>query len=517
MPMVHSIISEADTHVYLPVLKQVAHHLVNALNVQQYIENYIYIETGWTSVKSTRVNHTFFTRTDGLHLVAEQMPYNNPVFDTQSFLYSTGHGFQPWTLDINHFQLFHDEIAEISLHETCLPTSFTINCNFWFQNRNIAYETIKKMMIRFASGEIYNLSIAYDYPIPKDIVNAMIELYKYRKFDGVDNIFGPTFKETGKVTFANWIDKASQASFVTNMSRNGKHKELCITKTINNALISIEYDSSKPVEDKQGAIPSRYAVPFTVKIQFEEPSAVVIKYPCIVDSAVLDDSLIPAVRKNESPIASMPWTLPTPNMQAAYWAHAAVRDPATGEVVCPFYDDWQLPWDQLIHRSYRPFFRTLYTPEEDGKQLVLDLKDALTEDGMKLDPIVLEVLAAQLNDSFRLDCIFNISSYVRSNRQMATSMSLDKDLILRVNVKDLHPQRHLILSEITDLKYLNPKWYEWFKKYPWYFQGNDQFPGYDPSNNTGDKDATYRSKRIFRYNLVPRYPSQRNGQAGPTE
>ena len=38
MPVVHSVVSEANTHIHLPMITQVAHHLVNSLNLPQYIK-----------------------------------------------------------------------------------------------------------------------------------------------------------------------------------------------------------------------------------------------------------------------------------------------------------------------------------------------------------------------------------------------------------------------------------------------------------------------------------------------
>lgn len=514
MPLVHSVVSEADSHIYLPVLKQVAHHLVQSLNIGQYIKDDIYIDTGRTSAKSGRKNHTFFVRKNGLHIQAEQLPYGAPAFDFQSFAFSLGHGFHSSNRETHMYELFKDPVSEITLHESILPTSFNLQCTLWLLSRNIADETLKKIMLRFATGHPYNLSLNYDYPVPKDITSAMVELHKHRKFDVHDPVFGSTFAANQKVTFADWLDKGSRANFVTMMNRTNTNRELCISKVLDNPLIQVNCEVGKPTEEKQNKSIEHYSIPLVVQVQFEEPAAIVMKYPCVVDSIELGEHLIPTIRRNDSPIQS---TIPRSNndlINENFQNLSAVRVGPDGIIQYPYYDDWVVPWNHLFRRSYRPFFISGYLAETDTPQLKLNLSEPLADEVI-LHPIVLEVLKAQGNESFKDDCIFNISSYMRNSVQIRTEMDLDAALNLIVSARDIHPQRHLVISEITDLRYLNPKWYEWYEKYPGYFKGDQQLPGYttDPKNN-GENDATNYPKRIFRACLIPRRPNKRNRPAG---
>ena len=512
MPIVHSVVPEADSHVYMPVLQQVAHHLVNSINIQEYIKNNILIETGWTTPKGTRKNHAFFTRTNTLKITAEQSSFMSPVFEMQSFEFAPGYRNNYAEVAKTHYYpLIEDNTAEIYLWESKLPASFTLNCSLWFNSRNVAYETIKRMFYRFTQGEIYTLSVAYDYPVPKDIISALFNLYKLRKFDIYDWQFAEFFKDTEERTkelsFRDWLSVTARVRFVTTKHRARADKELCINKIIDNALIQVDMDQGKPEEIKVNNVPEVYSIPFTVKIQFEESSAVVLKYPVIIDSTQLSTQFIPHVRHNDTPIASQWPRYSNLLWNGTYHIHSAVHQFPSGAIRIPYYDDWKVPWNHLFSKSYRPFFISLFSADVDKDVLQLDLKDVLYED-IRLKEFVLQTLKEQGNDTFRSDVFFNITSYSREAIQATTDISLSDDLVLTIKAKDIHPQRHLVFYELTDFRYLNPKYWEYFKNHLKEF-------GFDPDNSNdkqyinaitgGGSHGTVRAYRIFNSKLIPRF------------
>lgn len=469
MPTVHSVIAEADSHVYMPVLQQVAHHLIRSLNIQHYIQDNIYIETGWTSPKNTRKNHTFFTRTNTLRMIASQASYMNPIFEMQGFQFTGGHGYYGSQTTSHSYPLLIDPVSEITLYEQVLPASFTLDCTWWFLSRNVAYECIKRMMLRFTTTEFYSISLTYDYPLPKDIVIALYKLYQYKRFSTRESgYFADLLRKklvsnlpdsVKKITFSDWLNYYAKAHFVTTRHRTGRDQELCISKTVDNAIYSLEFDIQKPEEQKTNNVPDTYTVPFTVKIQFEEASHVVFSYPVIIDDKLIEDKLIPKIRNNDTTIAS---TLPKFSNRLwnfAYYGTSAAHMSADGTVVCPFYDEWKMPWTDLWFRSYRPFFTCIFTADDEESGIVrIDLKEALYED-VKLTPVVLYVLREQGEESFRHDAIFNISVWRRNKEQYHGDLHLSDDLILTIKAKDIHAQKHLVLSEIVDYQYADVKWY----------------------------------------------------------
>lgn len=522
MPMIHSIVPESDSHVYMPVLKQLAGHLVKAVNVERYIKDAVYIDTGWTSPKGTRKNHTFFTRTNTLRLVADQQPYNSPVFEYQSFQFTPGHGFNPNTTLTHLNPVIEDNTAGIYLYESVLPASFTIQATWWFNSRNVAYETLKKMIYRYAPGVISTMSLTYDYPMPKDIVSVIYNLYKYRKFDDYDTQYKDILaelKSQGKDTlsFIDWLKGSACTHFSAAKHRVRDDLELCVGKTIDNALIEIACDVGKPEEIKVNNVPEVYTIPFTVKIQFEEASVMVMKYPCIVDATPLPAVFIPNYRGNDTTIASQWPRMSNPLWDGGYRYYSTIKQYPTGAVKIPYYDDWKVPWNHLFSRSYRPFFISLFTADENTPFLKLDLKNYLYED-YRLNEIVIEVLKAQLHESFRADCIFNIAAYCRDNLQAMSDMSLNDDLILTIRASDIHPQRHLVISQITNTAFLNEKWYWVIEKYPDLFPPitnpdywEDVNEGGHGSDQTGIPKDYYginRSFTIFNTALRPVKPTR---------
>lgn len=498
MPVVHSVVSEANTHIHLPMITQVAHHLVNSLNLPQYIKNDIHIETGWTSTKGTRDDHSLRIRGNMFRVMATQASPHAPVFDYQTFNHVGGHTFYPGQLDIAYNPILRDPYSEVSLHEVPLPCSFTLDCTFWMIDRNLAYDIIKRLALRFSNGVVHSLSMVYDYPVPKDIISMLFGLFKFRKFSETDDRFGEIIRAKKELTFADWLDKTSIVNFVMAKSRARNTSELVINKHIDNALLSVEFEGGKPEEDKNMTVANTYQTNFTCRFQFAEAAALILKYPCIVDNTIVPANMIPQPRANDTPIRSMKPAFQNPMLDDAFNELRAVKD-VDEPVVCPYYDDWIVPENELWHRSYRPFFISIYTIEPEKLNTTIDLSGVLYEDS-KLHDIVQYILKAQGNESFRDDCIFNISAYLRDRRQLNSEMSLSPELMLTLKAQNIHPQRHLVISEITDYRYLNPKWWKYIEQFPDYFKPHTK-PG---GNNSGDNNGTNRAFRIFNYALIPR-------------
>ncbi len=498
MPTVHSVVSEASDHIYLPMITQVAHHIVNSLNLPKSIQDNIHIDTGWTTTKGTRDHHSFRVRGNMFRVLATMQPSQSPVFDYQTFNHAAGHTFYPGQLDMAYIPVLRDTGAEITLHEVPMPCSFSLECSFWISDRNLAYDINKRLNLRFSTGIAHYLSTVYDYPVPKDIISALFALFKHRKFDVNDPVFKQMVANKDSITFAKWLDKLSLADFVLASSRTGKRKELVINKTIDNTLMTIDFEGNKPDEDRVHSTPNGYHTTFTCKFQFAEITALILQYPVIVDNTLLPSTMIPQPRNNDTPIRSIEPRYGNPMLNDAYQelsGNKVMQEP----VQCPFYDDWRVPDNELWRRSYRPFFISIYTAEHEKAVTTINLDDILYEDS-KLHEIVRYILKKQGVESFRGDCIFNISSYIRNRMQVHTDMTLDENLLLTIKAKDIHPQRHLVISEISNYRFLNPKWWDLINQFPDFFKPKTK-PG---GNNIGVDDATHRAFRIFRYNIIPR-------------
>ena len=72
MPILHSVVSDTDIHVVDPIIHQLAHKLVDDLNLTKYIKNNIYIDTGFSAVKTTKDdNHSAILNRNQLKIQAE--------------------------------------------------------------------------------------------------------------------------------------------------------------------------------------------------------------------------------------------------------------------------------------------------------------------------------------------------------------------------------------------------------------------------------------------------------------
>jgi hypothetical protein len=283
----------------------------------------------------------------------------------------------------------------------------------------------------------------------------------------------------------------------------------------------------KPEEQKTNNVPDTYTVSFQVKLQFEEASNMIFKYPVIIDDVPLASNLIPEIRSNDTPIASTQPAYRNGLWNFSYYGHTAALRRDEGTVVCPFYDDWVFPWNDLFHKGYRPFFISIFTADTSESGIAtIDLKKPLYED-VCLHPLILYVLKEQGEESFQHDCLINISAWRRNREQFHGDLHLSKDLILTIKAKDPHAQKHLVISEVSHYRFVHTKWFYIVNQFQgsvpsdWTIEdenGNwstgtsetvpswclkQQFPEWF---TTGGKDpyGSYRTIRIFRAALRPR-------------
>lgn len=511
MPLLNSAISELDTHVVLPVAKQVCHYICSSLNIRKQISNDIIIDTGWTSIKGTRDKHRFRTRGNSLYVGVELGSPKSLHWDYQNFTQAMGHQYPTNDLYSVYPEIFSDEVGHTHLYEVIMPLAMTFNCAIWSISRNEAYELPEKLYHRYTPGVVSTLTLSYDYPLPKDILSMLYSIYKYRRFDEDDGSID--LSKEAMNNFGDYVRKYQKAAFGTATSRTLKNQEIVIHKHIDNALLTFDFEGSEPTPQKQNNHPDYYEIPFTVKLQFGRPTELILDYSPIVDNQELPANMLPDIRSHDTPIASTLTYYPLELFDAVTKKYMMSRHYEA--IQMPYYDTWRNFVNVAIVRSYVPIYIGLFTI--DGDTTTIDLNDALGED-YELNPIVKEILYLQGIESFRYDCIFNISVYSDEAVLSTSAVPIEfikhtgtqdadasKDaytLKLNITTTSIHPNRRIVISEITNLKFLNPKWLDLYNKYKGFL---------DPNNNSNidrykelDEDGTYKTIRSFRWRIIPR-------------
>lgn len=459
MPMFFSVTSEMDTHIIRPVLTQLAHHIIERLNLSRVIGDEIYIRTGiWNQPKNTRKNHSFRVRTNSVLIDATIEPINQPIYGG---LYDSRHthgNLIPYRQLFWHYpMIFHDDEADIKMYENIVPCSITMNMLIRMCSRAHGFEIPDRYLSSFSPGTVHTITIAYDVPVPNDILSMMFSLYKHR--DLSDSIKIDCDSGDVKPSFKNYMDRYQKVPFGVLISRTLKHPEFVYSKTILDSKFHLEaLPSGVETSGASQLSPDFYDTSVTFKLQFERTNGIFLQFPCVVDNKLLPSNMLPKPRSVDTPIQSAIKNAghPIELFEANYLRTKIInREP----IQCPFFDDWVLPPSGYLRdQSYLPFFTIMILKPEDTDTEVIDLTKCFGE-SYRLHEKVLEVLKLQKEESFRVDCIFNISVFLRDTPLDSIRMRLDDDLKLYIQCTDIHLQRRLVLSEITDIKYLNEKWY----------------------------------------------------------
>lgn len=513
MPLVYSAISEQTDHIYDVITKQIAHKILRDINPLTPIEDKIYIDTGYSSPQSTTDgdNNSILRNNK---LIVKATPNTNPSslkWDNITGQHVTGQYINSRTLHNQFKMLFADKASGIFVREMNIPTSINLEFELELVSRDQAYEVPAQLFRRYATGQVFTETVTYDYPIPNDILTLLFSLYKMRRL------------ATPK-TFREYIDICSNDKFTYNVSRaENRNIELVVPKTMIDTLCTLEYNEDKPEEIKVNRSANAYQIKFTVTLQFERADMLMMQYPCVVDNQLLPSNMIPLPKTTH--IESLGGPHPTKVFNDMAEQYSMVR---VSEVRMPYYDDWLMPGSIAQKRSYKEFLTAIFLVDEEDPEKVttLPLGEDLG-DGDELHPIVKKILKLQGNESFQTDCIFHIDVFWGDRIIEPNLLSLDENLVLKVPCKDINQTHRIVLSEITDLRYLNPKWLPYLiSDCPYYVLcpviGDLIKKGLleirdgnliDPKKNIfGGTDDSYWPFRVLRADIIAKHQAERNRQ-----
>lgn len=513
----YSAISEQTEHVFDVVTRQMIHKILIDLGPLPEIDNYITIDNGYNAPQNTsNEQHGIILANDKLHVtVANNTNPRSLKWDTLTGLHMTGQ-YVSKKQSIEQFRpIYADKLIDVVLSEMTVPCSMSLDFNIQLLDRDQAYSLPAEIFRRYAPGLVYTELISYDYPIPIDIVSMLYSIFKMRKF-------------STPITFKQYIAGCSNNKFQCVVPRaNTKNQvELVYPKQLINVVTTIEYTEEKPEAIKVQRAAGGYEVKFTVHFQFERADMLTLKYPCIVDNVLVPEIMLP--KQNSSrPMPSMDGPYPLFGMNNAIKSLEKIKPSA---IRMPAYDDWLIPQELAFARSYREFLTAAFLIDETAPDgyTEIDLCDDLTGEGDYLHPTVIEILKIQKRESFRVDCIFHVDVYLGDCIIEPSTITITDDFKLRVPCVDIHKPHRIMLSEITDVKYLDPKWLKYIIQYWPFFlislqvsdllkNGLLEFDGTkldDPANNVlGGTYDSYWPLRIIKADIITRHESTGNNQS----
>ena len=446
MPRLTSDIQELNDHIIDPILRQVAQRMIHTLNLQNVFNDNIIIKTKYSSISDTtdgdmnaRLRESRFV----MDVTIQQHP-TNTKWDVTTFSHTPAYGIGN---NINrNYPIFNDREFGIGLYEQAAPCSLMMQCTMHFKDKSLAYSVPLKLFNTYREGSVFQVTdLFYDYKLPNEIIYVLGEIYNKKEY-------------TRKFeTFYQYLQYWSGNKISMNKSRYADRPELVVKKHTAECLTSVEYADDEPGAENTDTSPNSFTVSFVMTVQFNMPNTNILVYPILIENKLLpiEAMPIPMSIKDKITYASMPDSGIDDYFQAYKQVH-------TEYIQLPYYDDWIVP-PVCTARAYTqsPFFIAACTIDEGEEYNNIDLKTTLGEDFM-LPTVVQAIIRRQeeikKGGTFNPDCIFNISVYYGDEALPNNALSMT-DLVMSYKGRKLNLVYHLVISEITDIRKLDPIYY----------------------------------------------------------
>lgn len=508
MPIFDCEISEVSEHILYPIILQSVNKIIFDMGLKDVFQNNIDIRTGLTGVSKFKdKNRNQKIRHSRFECVAT--PQMNPMSvqwsECTTFKHSPAYGRLKYQIEDKH-RIFEDPSAQVFLYEQNAPCSIQMSCNMILVNSNIAYSLPSKFYNRYLDGTVFQLEdLMFDFSLPKRVLYVLHSIYKNR------NIELP-FDKYLSICSNNEISYILNKNDIASKKPNIRN-EFVVQKMLMSALAKIEYTEDRPTEERSEKVPNEFHVPFVYTIQFSRPNSLILTYPIVVDNKILPADVIP-VRNNRmlSNILMRNDTITTEN----YYNEFVYE--RINYIQCPYYDDWtQKPDSILKATSYNELIVAAFLLDTDVKETKINVESGF--DKYTLHPYVIQIIREQCQGSFDRDCLFNISIFRNDSLLESCHLDMDEDLNVLLPYNLFNCNYHIVISELKNMKFLNPKYFWLLYQYQDMFdksvmdQMDNLYPGwkdrFDPNSKNdykGNEYGTYTPFRVLIADIIAKQP-----------
>lgn len=454
MPLLSQPITELTQHIYNPVIHQIVNRLLDLLGYTDIIGDQVYVNTDWsTHTRTSSLNNNVFLGQQTFRCDAHlQMNPTSQKFDCYSFNHTTAYGISNDTLN-NSMPTYWDKENRVRIIEMCSPVTIVLNCELQLNSAELAFQTPAQLFNSYDNGSVVRFNdLAYDYPIPKPIISVLYGMWQ------IDRIKG---KPAGK-TFKSYITNHTGERWQYHKHREKKEYELVVPVYDLMTLGTLEYSDDRPQGVMDGKLPISYSIPFQYTIQFSSPTLNILQYPPVCNNQLLPNRLVPQSSiERFNNMSEVQRTTAWENYSSTF-----IKKPQRC-IQMPHYDEWVVPSKSPARCSSQVpvVIAAILIDDETTLKAEVDFSGNL-DPTVTLQDYVKEILYQQGDASVESDCIYNVALY-KEDRQLVpySDYSFNEDLKLFFTASDLYSHYHVVVSCISDLSKLNPKWYDLLKKF----------------------------------------------------
>lgn len=492
MPIYNTPVTEFTRHVLDPLVQTRIHSLIKSFNLQEIVKDNIHIKYGFSTGKSVRdANKNINIRNNRLDVEVDvNMNPLNLKWDHTNFKLSSGYGYRKEQLTLDR-SVFMDPGVGVHLHLHETPCNVTMNVNFTTLSRTVAYTVISQYYNLYHGEDntwMYT-DFMYDLPINKRILNILYDIFKLRRFD------------TEQISFPGYMHAGSVCAISELINRAGTTKEIVLRAHKTNLIQEITMSADKPQENNDNQGTFSFSIPFNITTQFSRPDFYTLFYPItIMNSMIPARHIVSPYTKNETMNNVDFIKSQIERYTYEYWKNEYVH--FVNPLSSPYYDDWRPPYE-ASYRNYtqRPFWILAVTLDETEQGFIADTTDVILfneiVDKFHLHPIVEEIIGIQGCESYEPDCLFNITVYKNDVEISKEELLWDTDSrAVSIPRNSREHRYHIVISEMLDLNFLNPKWDFLVDRYKDFFKNKD-------NPNGGDDYGSYIGKRVWYGDIIP--------------
>ena len=454
MPLITCGILENVDHIFHPIVKQVAHRLVDSLNLTSIIGDGIYIDSDWsTHSKTSSLSKDAIVNADQFRVdVSVQLNPTSQKWDCYTFAHSCAHDLTLNNIN-DRVPIFYDKNNSVRIIEMQTPVTFQLNCKISLQEAELAYTVANQLYAKYENGTVVHMNdLIYDYPLPKEILTILLKIWNMDRISG---------KDSGN-SFYNYLKKNSNGVLELNTNRNIKNEyEVLVSKVNLQTLGALEFSNDKPDVEKAEKLSLVYDIPFTYTIQFGMPNISLMHYPCLINNQLLPAEFIP--RDNHSRFNRMPEGREYKSLEHR---DQLIKDYDEDYLRVPVYDDWIVPDEANVsNRELSPFLiMAVMVDENEDLYTEVDLADD-SDPNCIFPPVLKEILYQEGEEALDTDAIVVIQLYRKDKRLVPKKdFNFSDNLVVTFNALNLHDQYHVVLST-NSINHINAKWLWLLAKY----------------------------------------------------
>ena len=463
MPIMTRPVSELTDHIFMPVVRQLAHRLLSSLGYSEIIGDQIYINTDWSTHSSIGTSDdNANVRQNRLSIETNlQLNPTSQKWDFYTFHHTTAYGIDQRTLH-NSDPIYFDKRNQVEITQCVAPATIVMNCDLVFESSEFAFQTPQMIFNHFENGSVFSFTdLFFDYPAPKPIVSMLLQFWE------MDRDFG----KPANISFEEYIKIRSNGGWQVRKHRDLDQYEIVIPVNNLKALCTLEYSEDRPSGIMENKLPVGWSISFVYTIQFAIPTLNILRYPILINNQLLPDNMI--ITDKHQRFNNM---IEFHHGKADEKYHKGHNLPTQFHIGIanhyPWYDDWTVPTDSpLMMKSRVPVAIIALTVEEDTPINVIGLKEDFDED-FKLSPLIKEMLYQEDYHALDYYAPYQISVF-KENRQIGQeALYFDGELTLKFKANNLYERYRIVISVAKDTYHIRPRWHKLLAKYFEYLPNN---------------------------------------------